>query len=636
MKKNSINKIVSFALVTTLSLSNIQNIYAYSKNETVYSKLDSNGTRYESVVSVSLNNYEKNKTIKDMSNLLNIQNVSSDKTFDQNGNTVIWNADGENIYYKGETKNELPIDTKIKYELNGKEIAAKDLAGKTGKLKITVEYINKDKHEEVVNGKTTIMYTPFVVLGGTIFKNDIVRNVEVSTGKVIDDGSKTVVLGMALPGMQESLGIEKDSIEIPEKIEITMDVTNYEQNNIVSFVTPKILEDTDIEKIDKLDEVYNNLDVLKSSSSKLEDGANTLKTGTQTFSEKTKEFSSAMNTASDGIATAKDSYTQIDDGINRLYNGSPALSSGTNQIYGGIKTSRQGLILISNGIQTILDSIVAPLDEGIDGVISGIDKIYNMADQGSQQGITKTQELDQVNIGNSQAISGTQAVIDILTVQLATETDENRIAELNTQIATLQGTIKALETDSYVVSQTKESIYTLQAGLTQLKEGVLKIKGGIGALNDNILLLKQNVDGMYAQTEELENGAKTLSDSTVTIQNGLTSLFNGSKMIRDGLNSLNDGANQLNVASNSISEAAQTINEGTITLADGIHTFNVEGINKIYTFINNNVKNVTDRVEVLKKLSDNYNSFTQDESIENQDKQDIKFIMITDAIKLKK
>lgn len=638
MKSNNIkNKIISFSIATTFAITTISNsIYAYSKNETVYTKLDIKGNGYSSVVSVNLKNYEKNNTIKDMSNLLNIQNVSSDKTFEKDGNTIIWNAQGEDIYYKGESKEELPIDTKIKYELDGKEIDPKDIAGKSGKLKITIEYINKDKHEEIVNGQNTTMYTPFVVFGGTIFKNEKVRNVEISSGKVIDDGSKTIVVGIALPGMQESLNIDKDSLEIPGKIEITMEVTNYEQNNIVSFVTPKVIEENDLEKLNKLDAVYENLEVLKSSSMQLENGANTLKEGTQTFSQKTKEFSEAMNTAANGINSASTNYIQIDEGINQLYSGSPALSEGSLQIYGGIQSTRKGLVLISEGIQSILEKIVSPLKAGITNIIQGIDTIYNKANQGTQPGVTKVQELEQVNSGNAQAITATQSIIDSLNTQLKFETDEAKISAINAQLQALQGVLTALKTDTYVISQTKSSITELQAGLNELKNGVLTLQGGVNALDENTTTLKQSVDGMYGQTEALEDGAKTLSDSTGVIQNGLTLLSEGSKEMKSGLNALNNGAAQLNTASSSISDASNTINEGANTLATGIHTFNTEGINKVYTYINSNVKDITDRVEVLQRLSNNYNSFTQEENIDLQNKNEIKFIMITDAIKIQK
>ena len=45
------------------------------------------------------------------------------------------------------------------------------------------------------------------------FALNYARNIEVSSGKVIDDGTKSVVVGMAMPGLQESLGLSKNDVE---------------------------------------------------------------------------------------------------------------------------------------------------------------------------------------------------------------------------------------------------------------------------------------------------------------------------------------------------------------------------------------------------------------------------------------
>ena len=59
------------------------------------------------------------------------------------------------------------------------------MLGKKGKVKIVLKYTNNDKHETMINGKYTTLYTPFVVATTTILSNDINYNIKVKNGKVI-------------------------------------------------------------------------------------------------------------------------------------------------------------------------------------------------------------------------------------------------------------------------------------------------------------------------------------------------------------------------------------------------------------------------------------------------------------------
>ena len=102
---------------------------------------------------------------------------------------------------------------KFTYYLDGKEIKPDDLAGKSGKLKIKVDYTNNTKTTVDVNGKKETMYTPFVLMTGMILPQDTFSNVKIDNGKVISDGSRNIVVGFGMPGLKESLGLNSDSLE---------------------------------------------------------------------------------------------------------------------------------------------------------------------------------------------------------------------------------------------------------------------------------------------------------------------------------------------------------------------------------------------------------------------------------------
>lgn len=640
MKENKKIKRISAMLLCSCLFCNMS-VFAVQKDETIYTKLRPNGEEYNKIVSVHLKNRMKEKEIKDMSDLLNIKNVSSDNIFNQDGNTIIWNAEGEDIYYNGESNKELPIKCSVKYELNGKEIVPNDLAGKSGKLKITINYENKDEHIVNINGTDTKIYTPFVIFGGTILSNNNVSNVTVSSGKVIDDGSKTIIIGLALPGMQKSLGITSDTLYIPENIEINMDIKDYEQNNIYSFITPKILENDDIKILDKVDSIYSSMDTLKSSSDKIEEGANTLKSGISTYSEKSKEFNSAMSQVSTGMSSANNNYTKINSGISSLNENSPLLVSGSKQIYDGILNARSGINTVSSSIYGIQNQIISPLKNGINTLNTGLDSIIDEVSKvPSSDNTEKISSLTTLKDNNTNTINNLsnlnislQAKADIIEDKTSPE-----YIELYTQINTNSSMIFLLQNNNNALIETIDSlkvtdmttINELKGGLNQVKQGAVSLQSGIEALDTNTQKLKDGVDKIYTDTKPLEDGSNTLYLSTLSIQNGISALYDGSSQMKSGLNTLDSSTAKLLTANNTLTDATQTLEDGVNELANGIHTFNIEGINKIYHYLNSDIKDITTRVDELVTLSKKYNNFSMKN--ENAD-GNTKFIMMTDMIK---
>ena len=126
---------------------------------------------------------------------------------DADGN-LVWNADGSDIYYQGTTDKELPVDVAISYELEGKEIAPEDLVGKTGNVTIRFTYTNNEKTTVEVNGKEKEVYVPFAMISGAILPAEHFSDIEVTNGKVISEGDNNIVVGLAFPGLKDSVNID--------------------------------------------------------------------------------------------------------------------------------------------------------------------------------------------------------------------------------------------------------------------------------------------------------------------------------------------------------------------------------------------------------------------------------------------
>lgn len=294
LKKVGIKLLTSTIICTILAYFTAP-VFAYTKDESVYSKLDNNGNVYQTIVSDHLKNKENNDFLSDLSDLINIENVGGDQEYKQENGKIVWKANGEDIYYQGETKKELPIECKISYKLNNIDIKKEEIIGKSGLVKVIFEFTNKEAREVIINGKKEIIYVPFVVGIGTVFNNEKNKNIEITSGKVIDNGNKSVVLGIATPGMQESLGIDKNIIDIPNSIEIFMDAKDFEMGEIYCFATPKIIEENDLKIFNKIDKIYYMANELKNGSNQLVQGATRLSDGANKINNGTQELSRQLN-----------------------------------------------------------------------------------------------------------------------------------------------------------------------------------------------------------------------------------------------------------------------------------------------------------------------------------------------------
>lgn len=644
MNNKVISKIISGTLLCSMVGYTLP-VFAYTKDETVYSKMDSIGKNYKTIVSTHIKNTENADLINDLSDLLNVKNTSGDETYTQDGNKFVWNANKNDIYYQGESSKELPIECNVKYELDGKELSANEIAGKSGKVKITLQYTNKEERTVDINGKKVKMYVPFVVVAGTIIENENARNIEVSSGKVVDDGSKTVVVGMAMPGLQESLGLSDDEVEIPSKVEITMDATNFETSSIMSYVTPKVLEEDDLKVFDNLDEIYGQVNTLQTSMNQIQDGANTLKDGTT-------QLATGANTLKDGVTTAYNGAQTISSEVTKstqsLKNDkSEALDSKTlesikkqaaesskltDEQKAQIKAQAQTSAVLTDEQKAQIKAQAAQrakLTEAQSAEITALAKkgaaltekqkaqITEKAKDGAQ--LTEAQKTAIITNAqaNYPAITEAEKTLLIVTAQnTATQT------AVNTALATAENTAKqtavatALNVAQQVAIQTAETtaVETAQQIATQT------------AVTTALTTAQSTATTTAMQTsttvaKQVGNQAKKTFTNQVVSQ--MNTLGNGLNQLISGLSELNNGATTL-------ANGTNQVNDGATTLAEGIKTFNEEGIKKICNYINGDVKDLTTRVQKLTDLSKDYNNFTM---LDGENDGEVKFIMIAEAVK---
>ena len=600
-------KMISGLLLFTITSYMTIPVFAASKSETVYSNLDSNGKAYKTIVSTQLTNEDKLDEITDISNLLNIENTNGDETFKKEGNQIVWDSNGNNIYYKGESDKQLPVECKITYELNGEEISAEELKGKSGNVKIKINYTNNEKHIVSINGKQVTMYTPFIIVAGTKIDNAKNKNIQITNGKIVDNGESTLAVGIAMPGMQENIGISKSKIDIPEEIEISMETEDFEMGNIIAVVAVKGIDE---DLTSDLNSMYSQINELANASNEILAGANQLKEGTS-------ELVSGVDQLKDGTKTAyagsKQIKNEVEKSTKKLKNdNTPAIDEETLE---AIKAQAMKSATLSDeakeGIAAQAKSAAKLTDEQKAGIAAQARVAAKLTEE-QKTGIA-AQAREAATFTEAQKVAIIAQAQSNYPVEL-TEAEKGLILAIAQKTAHQTAESTAIEVAQKTAYQTAEStaIEVAQNTATQTAEST--------ALTVAQSTATQTAGATATQTAtQVGNQAKQKFTNQVVSQ--MNTLGSSLDELTNGLASIDSGVSALSVGTNKL-------DSGALQLADGVKTFNEQGIAKISNLVNGDLRNIASRVEKMNELAKEYNNYA---GIQNGMTGEVKFIMITDS-----
>ncbi len=606
-----------------------------SKQESVYVTANADGSVKTVTVSDQLKGAEGiTGTIKDVSDLTEIKNVKGDETFDQSGNNLTWNAAGADIYYQGKTTKELPVSIKLEYELDGVKAAPEELVGKSGKMKITLSYENRSYITEDIKGKTEKIATPFLMATGFILDSETFSNIEISDGgKVIDDGSKSIVIFVGLPGLKDSLSLTgkmKDKIEdkLKESFTIESDVTNFAMKNTFTFASPNlmngIISDEDNKKMFSFGEIDDKLDDLTKAVDKIGDGTGKLKKGAKKLDKGTSKLVDGLKKYADtgvkelikGINTLCSNGPALKKGVGKYINGVDKFADGTKAYVEGAGQLTSGISMLTSGLAGADASKVGQLVTGVTLFSQAIASATNKDDMEKLSGGAKavSEGVGTLNTGLTSlkdSYSNEDTAITGLETALATN---QKVLEglktakaagatgLDEAIAALEQTTKgeraAIDGLKQVEAGQKDAIDkmvsstsstgALGAGASQVSTGVGTLTEGLTKLgsNDTVTQLKEAVGGIAEKlpalmlgVKKLGEGAAKLAANDKTLIKGATDLKNAGKTMRssvdklsEGMDQLASGAGKLGVATDELVKGAGKLGSGTGTLAKGLDT----------------------------------------------------------------
>ncbi|MGI6264992.1 MAG: hypothetical protein ACOYJY_05965, partial [Acutalibacteraceae bacterium] len=325
---------------------------APTKDETVYVLAGADGTVKKIIVSDWIKNTLNSAKLLDQSELKEVENVKGDEGFTMGGaNTRVWDAQGNDIYYQGEIDKELPVDLRVSYTLNGQPVTPDGLKGKSGKVSIRFDYDNKQYETVSLGGKQEKIYVPFAMLTGMLLDNDTFRNVEVSAGKLINDGSRTAVVGIAFPGLQEDLAIDEERLAIPDHVVITADVKNFSMGMTVTVATNEIFNAVDPDRLDSFDELHDSLDQLTGAMRQLLDGSSKLYDGLSALLDKSGELVAGIDQLAAGALQLKNGAGELDTGAGQLQTGAAQLADGLHTLAANNDT-------LNGGAKQVFDTLL--------------------------------------------------------------------------------------------------------------------------------------------------------------------------------------------------------------------------------------------------------------------------------------
>ena len=621
------NKIIAVAMAgaicgsTAFSSISLAATKSSEKEEVIYANLTSSGD-IEKIYAV---NIFEDKDIVDYGVYETVKNMNTmDKINYSNGKITIQNSE-DKLYYQGIMKQntEMPWTIKVRYKLDGVEYAPSELAGKSGKLEISIS-IKENK-----NCKKNF-FENYALQTVVQLDTNLCENIKSDEATMANVGGLKQLTYTILPGN------EKD-------IKITSDVTDFEMSEIqVNGINLNLGLDKD--SIDT-SSLTGELDKLKDAVNDLDDGANELNDGAKKLD--------------DGAVTLTEGIKTIQDGLDQLNSKSSSLTSGSSDVLSALKTIQSSLNNVSTSSKDLkqLSSASTSIKSGIDSLVKGLKTVDSSIDTYNSSlkkaGLNSASELAQKNkqalsalgITNTQrklysayTSGGSQAVSAEL-AKLAQAGDSEAVAlykqvsagntDAVTQYVQAAGKLISVETllkadASYIEGSSKlingiDAQMSTSSGQTTLMSGAVSLQTNYKKFDASIQDLVSSLNNLMANMTQLKNGINKLTDNYATLDSGIKEYTSAVNKITNGYSKVYEGA--LDLVS-----GTHSLYKGTTELTDGTGEFKGE--------TSDLDSKVDDEVD---SMIDNFaggdfevESFVSDK---NTDVDSVQFVIKTEAIK---
>jgi len=535
-----ISKVISAILAASMLSGYTFTAYAAEKEEVVYVMTDADG----SVDSVYVVNSFDGGNITDYGEYSNVKLLNSDGNITSSGDEITFSApENQKVYYQGTLDGaEIPWVISIRYFLDGEELSAEEIAGKSGSLKISVDITENEK----CGGS---FYDNYALQCSFTLDTDICRNISADGATTANVGSKKQITFTALAGC----GLSRS---------ITADVTDFEMSAAqINGVRMNLGVDID----------YNgNVTDLIDGAEKLDDGAKELYDGTVELDDGVSELNSGIEKLRGGIDTAQ-------EGLSELNEKSADLTDGSAQVKKALTSIQSSLSSVSANADSLeqLTEASAQIKAGIDSLCGGISQLKNsLTFDGYKAAFAENGlDVDALRAGNEQAVQQLTAQLNEIKTALAQMPAVAQLAEqkaqltaqaeqLETIIGLLSGSNALIDGTEAYFGKTSEAAAQLEAGAQELKAKYAEFDAAIGEL-------AKNLSEMLVNMSKLSDGINTLVSEYEKLDGGIGEYTDGVGKLYDGFSEISDGARELAEGGIALSDGTGELVSGASELSDG-------------------------------------------------------------------
>ena len=569
--------------VTVFAQNNDEN--PTEKTETVYSVLNSDGSISDTIVSSWLHDEDGINNIKETLNLTDVKNIKSNEKPSKDGNTYTWNAKGNDVYYEGTGTKQLPVSVKLRYELDGQEMSAKDMEGKSGHLKLTISFTNNYSEVKNINGKSIVIHPSYLAGGMLNMSTGNFTNVKCESGKIVNDGTNEMLAFANIPGLNETLksaGLDKvnNQLGISDDVTVEADVNNFDLGSIMVGMTNEIDLASELGEIGSVSELTDGIDQLIEADDQLIDGSKQLYDGTTQLKE--------------GIAPLSSAYPQIEtltNAFDQLHDGTTTLSTGLNQYTAGVDqlnvVSKQNLYKLSMGATTLNTSLNNKESKSQ----------LNQLVQGSQALDAGIQNLNEQVNGDDSMLK--PDMVKNLTEALKTTNEQvGKLGQVLNDLQDQEGAFVDLSNQITKASENINKLGTLQTSFKEVTDGASAIitadNAQIKSVDDQLTAIRtKEINALNASIEALKNAANAVPEDDTTgakakIEEQINALESQKATLGD--------ASSLSVTLKDLSQCQAGIDK---IVADSKET--LEELNAVYNSSKTDIENLSTKLDEAKK-----------------------------------
>lgn len=451
--------------VTVFAQSNDEN--PTEKTETVYSVLNSDGSISDTIVSSWLHDEDGINNIKETLNLTDVKNIKSNEKPSKDGNTYTWNAKGNDVYYEGTATKQLPVSVKIRYELDGQEMSAKDIEGKSGHLKLMISFTNNYSQVKNINGKSIVIHPSYLAGGMLNMSTGKFSNVKCESGKIVNDGTNEMLAFANIPGLNETLksaGLDKvnNQLGISDDVTVEADVNDFDLGSIMVGMTNEIDLASELGDIGSVSELTDGIDQLIEADNQLIDGSKQLYDGTTQL----KEQAAPLTGSSDQVRQLSAGAIQLNDGVKALQTGLTAYTNGVDTLAAG----SQQLYGIPQGVSQIQTGVSGNLGQGKTNLLDGATQLNEGLKQLEAQ--VNTLNPNELDTMQSQIQTAMGTLGDMQNTIIA---DSEKLQGLSNSLGEASDSLAALKNDTTLADQ-----------ITDVATDVVELQNTVEANNKNI------------------------------------------------------------------------------------------------------------------------------------------------------